>query len=50
MILNLIGSDELIFTGDFFECENFIRLFKLLPLPDIKTAVPNLFEPVNFFI
>jgi hypothetical protein len=33
--------------GDFFSFENLIRDFKLLPVPDIKTAVFILLDPVN---
>ena len=33
--------------GDFFFKENFIRDFKLLPLPEKKTAVFTLLVPVD---
>jgi len=34
-------------NGDFVSFENLIRDFKLLPVPDIKTAVFILLDPVN---
>ena len=36
--------------GDFLNFENFIILFKLLPVPEIKTAVLIFLRPVNFSI
>ena len=36
--------------GEFFILENFIKFFKLLPVPDIKTAVLIFLRPVNFTI
>ena len=37
-------------TGDFFVLENFIIFFRLLPAPEIKTAVFIFLRPVNFSI
>ena len=36
--------------GEIFFLENFIRFSKLLPLPEIKTAVLVFLRPINFFI
>jgi hypothetical protein len=33
--------------GDFLSLENFIRFFKLLPVPEIKTAVFIFLDPIN---
>ena len=38
---------SLIVIGDFFNLENLIRDFKLLPVPEINTAVFILFFPVD---
>ena len=43
-LLEIIKSIEI---GDFLVLENFIRFFKLLPLPEIKTAVLIFLDPVN---
>ena len=45
-----LETTKTILIGDFFEKENLIKFFKLLPEPEIKTAVFNLLEPRNFFI
>ena len=41
---------NLIEIGDLLYLENFIKDFKLLPLPDINTAVLTLLIPVNIAI
>jgi len=41
---------KLIDIDEFFTLENFIKFFKLLPVPDIKTAVLIFLGPINFFI
>ena len=33
--------------GDFLRYENFMRDFKLLPVPEIKTAVLILLDPID---
>ena len=43
-LLEIIISIEI---GDFFSFENFIRDFKLLPVPEIKTAVFIFLVPVD---
>ena len=37
----------LIDIGDFLSFENFIRDFKLLPVPEIKTAVLTFLDPID---
>ena len=37
----------LIIIDDFLSFENLIRDFKLLPVPEIKTAIFILLDPVN---
>ena len=50
LALILFDTMKLTFMGDFFNNENFIKFFKLLPVPEIKTAVFILLEPINFTI
>ena len=51
-MVKLTGLKKIKFIdmGEFFTLENFIKFFKLLPVPDIKTAVLILLRPVNFTI
>ena len=46
----LVNNIKFIEIGEIFFLENFIRFFKLLPLPEIKTAVLVFLRPINFFI
>jgi len=39
-----------IFIGEFFDKENFIRLSRLLPVPEINIAVFTFLRPINFTI
>ena len=45
--LELLEIINLIIIGDFLSFENLIRDFKLLPVPEIKTAIFILLDPVN---
>ena len=46
----LLEKIKSIDIGEFFNLENFIKFFKLLPVPDMKTAVLIFLRPVNFTI
>ena len=48
--LSLSDIINLIDIGEFFSFEKLIRLFKLLPVPEIKTAVFIFLDPVNIAI
>ena len=50
MAFFLFETIKSIKIGDFLAFENFIKLCKLLPLPEINTAVLIFLRPVNFFI
>ena len=48
--LILLETIKLILIGDFFNKENLIKLFRLLPVPEMKTAVFTFLKPINFTI
>ena len=46
-IICVLDTTNSIDIGEFFSFENLIRFFKLLPVPDIKTAVFIFLDPFN---